>query len=430
MSDPLVHTRSEEAQTAAWPRAPLLLCSSSSRTGPVEGLIALAAHLRAQGIDARFGGDTVRPGEDLPGHLARAGVPLVESLRLSRKVKAGDLIHDARLLTSWVREGAPDLIQCAFAHDHALALWAARRSGAARERLRVVREAHRRVDVSPGRLGLRRRLLAASDGVVVRCEAYRDALVAQGLDPRRVAAIPGVVDSTRFTPGRTPEAHRLRALWGIPANAVLLGMVARMKPERLQTRLVDEFYRALHDSPDAHLVLVGRGEDEEALRALAQRLAPERIRFGGYVRGPDLVDAYRALDVAVWLREGNDGACRGVLEAMACGVPLIVGNDGAPPELVAGSRADPCPQACGRVVDPLLPGALAKAIVELAGSESLRARLGKAARERSLRFTNQRAGEATLSFWRSLGDLPPVSGTVGLGGPVRAPRTEADVSQK
>ena len=287
----LVHAPSDEAQTAAWPRAPLLLCASSSRTGPVEGLIALAVHLRAQGIDARFGGDTVRPGEDLPGHLARAGVPLVEALRLSRKVRPGDLIHDARTLTAWVREGTPDLIQCAFAHDHALALWAARRSGPARQRLRIVREAHRRVDVSPGRLGVRRRLLGASDGVIVRCEAYRDALVAQGLDPSRVAAIPGSVDQTLFTPGRTPEAHRLRARWGIPENGVLIGMVARMKPERLQTRLVDEFYRALHDSPDAHLVLVGRGEDEEALRGLAQRLAPERIRFGGYLRGPGLVDA-------------------------------------------------------------------------------------------------------------------------------------------
>ena len=49
----------------SWPRAPLLMVSSSSRTGPAEGLISLARELRAQGCDARFAGDTVRPGENV-----------------------------------------------------------------------------------------------------------------------------------------------------------------------------------------------------------------------------------------------------------------------------------------------------------------------------------------------------------------------------
>src|SRR3981081_3706830 len=77
-----------------------------------------------------------------------------------------------------------------------------------------------------------------------------------------------------------------------------------------------------------------RGEGEASWGDPAPRLSPERIHFGGYLRGPGLVEAYRALDVAVWLREGNDGACRGVLEAMACGVPVIAGEEGAPAELV------------------------------------------------------------------------------------------------
>src|SRR5438132_3181490 len=61
-----------------------------------------------------------------------------------------------------------------------------------------------------------------------------------------------------------------------------------------------------------------------------------------------MLEAYRALDVAIWLRKGNDGGCRGVLEAMACGVPVVTGEDGAPPEL-AGET--------GRVVRPDDPGA-------------------------------------------------------------------------
>jgi len=185
--DPQMNMPGRAAFEPSWPRAPLLLCASSSRTGPVEGLIALGRFLRARGIDARFAGDRVREGEDLPGHLERAGVPWVPGLSLSRKVRLADLLRDARTLTGWVREGTPDLLHAAFAHDFSLALWAVRRSGAARENLRLVREAHRRADVSPGRFGIRTKLLRRADGVIVRAQSYANALVRcanRGASPR------------------------------------------------------------------------------------------------------------------------------------------------------------------------------------------------------------------------------------------------------
>ncbi len=396
-----------------WPRAPLLLCASSSRTGPVEGLIALARSLRGRGIDARFAGDRVREGEDLQGHLERAGVPWVPGLAMSRKIRVADLLRDARTLASWVREGTPDLLHCAFAHDFSLALWAARRAGAARGNLRLVREAHRALDLAPGRFGLRLAMLRRADGVIVRARAYRERLLAHGLDPRRVRHIPGGVDSAVFTPGRTDAARALRDAWGVPPGAPLVGMVARMKPERMQESLLRAFVSFEHQVSDdfqegrpapAHLVFVGRGEDEPRLRALARGLGARRVHFGGYQRGPALVDAYRALDVAVWLREGNDGACRGLLEAMACGLPAIVGAEGAPPELIAPEgRA-----ACGRVVDPEKPEAIAAALRELLLSEPLRRELGALAREYAGQHPHERPAEETLAFWRELRGLPPV----------------------
>src|SRR5438067_2427591 len=146
-----------------WPRSALLLVSSSSRTGPVEGFISLARELRARGVDARFGGDTVRPGENLGEHLALAGVPWETGLRLSRKVRPADLLHDAGSLTRWAREGRFDVLQAGFAHDHHLSLWAAAR--AKRPDLRVVRAAQRRIDVEPGALRLRLRAVARPIGL-------------------------------------------------------------------------------------------------------------------------------------------------------------------------------------------------------------------------------------------------------------------------
>jgi glycosyltransferase involved in cell wall biosynthesis len=379
-----------------WPRSALVLVSSSSRTGPVEGFISLAHELRARGVDARFGGDTVRSGENLGEHLALAGVPWETGLRLSRKAWPVDVLHDAGLLARWARERRFDVLQAGFAHDHHLSLWAAAR--ARRPDLRVVRAAQRRLDLEPGALGLRLRALRRSDGVIVHAEAYRRKLVGMGLEPDRVAAIPAGVDGAWFTPGSAP---RLRREWGVPEDAPLAGMVARMKPERGHRTLLRAFARALSACPDAWLVLVGRGEDEAALRALAAQLSP-RIVFGGYLRGPGLVEAYRALDVAVWLREGNDGACRGVLEAMACGKPVVGGSEGASGELVRDG-------VDGRVVPPGDEEAIASALGSLLGDRE-RARLfGGSARRRAEELTPGRAAEATLAFWRRLRALEPRS---------------------
>jgi glycosyltransferase involved in cell wall biosynthesis len=354
---------------------PLLLCASSSRTGPVEGLISLAAELRKRGIDAHFAGDTVRPGENLAGHLAEAGVSFERELRLSRKLRIADVLHDARVLRSWTRAGRYDVLHAAFAHDHSLALLAKRRG------VVVVRAAQRRSDVEVA--GLRLLALRKSDGVVVHAQAYRERLLQQ-LPEERVAYVPPSVDAARFTPG----ASGMRRKWGIPDGAPLAGIVARMKPERGHRVLLRAFASVLRKLPEARLVLVGRGEDEEALRALA----PPQVVLGGYARGPDLIDAYRALDVAVWLREGNDGGCRGVLEAMACGVPVVAGSDGASGELVREG-------VDGIVVDAESEDAIASALSALLGDPARARSSGAAARERALAFTPARAASETLAFW-------------------------------
>ena len=322
----------------SWPRAALLLLSSSSRTGPAEGLISLAREVRARGVDARFAADTVRPGEDLGEHLAHAGVPWERDLRLSRRVRPGDVLHDARLLADWVRSGKFDVLHAAFAHDHHLCLWAASRTR--REDLRVVRAAQRAVDVTPGIVGQRRWALRRTDGMLVHCAAYRDRLLAQGLDPARVAVVPAGVDAAWFSPGRAPD---LRARWGMPEKAPLAGMVARMKPERGHRVLLDAFARALRQVPEAHLVLVGRGEDEPALRELAGRLAPARIHFGGYLRGPELVEQGLMLATALVPAIGYDAAAKIAKEALASGKTI---------RRVARERTRLSPEELDRLLDP------------------------------------------------------------------------------
>ena len=165
-------------------------------------MISLARELRALGLDARFAGDTVRPGENLGEHLAQAGVPWEDELRLSRKVRIGDVLHDVRLLTGWARSGRFDVFHAGFAHDHFVSLLAARR--ARNPDLRLVRAVQRRTELEPGFFDRRLRVLRRSDGVVVHSESYRQLLL-KHLPIGRVAYVPGAVDAHWFTPGRAPE---------------------------------------------------------------------------------------------------------------------------------------------------------------------------------------------------------------------------------
>jgi glycosyltransferase involved in cell wall biosynthesis len=83
---------------------------------------------------------------------------------------------------------------------------------------------------------------------------------------------------------------------------------------------------------------------------------------------------------------------------MACGVPVVAGNDGAAAEMVAGT---------GSVVPADDPSTIAASLAGLLGDLARARKLGSAARARAEEYTPRRAAEATLAFWRRLRELPP-----------------------
>ena len=110
----------------------------------------------------------------------------------------------------------------------------------------------------------------------------------------------------------------------------MAGIISRIKPEQLRHRLIRAFREVRAAVPEAELLVIGRGEFEPDLRGLVASLGLDgTVIFAGYRAGNELPDAYRALDVMVWLAEGNNGACRSVLEAMATGLPVVGGKVGA-----------------------------------------------------------------------------------------------------
>ncbi len=360
----------------------LSLLSSSSVTGPAELCLEDARQLRAAGHQVLFGCDTRRSGNYVQA-IRDAGFELMKELTLCPKPTASEVLRDLKLLRE--RVGDADLVHCRFAHDHTLAMLAMRGMV---DRPALVRTAEIARSLRPG--WLRGVGFRACDAVVVSCQDYARRLEHDHRVPdSRIHILPGRVDGRRFS----PSDRGLRQEFGVAGDQVLFGIVSRIKIERRHETIVRGFASIAHENPQARLAIVGRGEHEPAIRQLVEQLGlAQRVIFAGYRTGDELVAAYRAFDVALWLAEGNDGTCRAVLESMACGVPTLTAREGAMAELVRDGED-------GLVVEPT-EGAVAAGMVRLL-EPSLRTGMKRSARERALRFGPDRRGQGLLSIYEA-----------------------------
>ncbi len=368
----------------------LELLASPVWTGPAEPMASVAAELAQRGHLVEIAVDTLRSG-DLAGRLWKMGFAVHGELGLSTKSYPWRVALDIHRLTG----AAPafEIFHANFSHDHLLAVIAARRSAA---HPRVVRTVHSARSLR-GRF-LQGAIHRRTDGLIAVCQSYADELLRRfRVDPRRVATIRGAVDANSFT----PDGPNLRSELGIPSAAPVAGIVARIKPERRHLDLVRAFAQVLGDLPEARLAIIGRGEALPALKREVDRLElSARIVFAGYRSGGELRAAYRTLDAKVLLAEGNDGSCRAMLEAMACGRPVIAYRFGAAAETIVNDMN-------GLLVEPGDVAGLAKALKRLLSDRAHCARLGAQARAHVQRlFTESARADAVEGFLQEILRLP------------------------
>ncbi|MFP5309366.1 MAG: glycosyltransferase family 4 protein [Actinomycetes bacterium] len=190
----------------------------------------------------------------------------------------------------------------------------------------------------------------------------------------RVAHVPPGVDLELFHPG--VDGAAVRAGWGVPPDAPLVGCISRLVPRKGQDQLLDAWPRLAELHPEAWLVLAGTGPLEAALRRRAAHL--ERVVVPGRVPWADLPGAYAALDLFVMpcrtRRAGTDVEGLGIvfLEAQACGVPVVAGDSGGAPETVAPGT--------GTVVDGTDVAELCDAVHRWLADPAARAAAGRAGR--------------------------------------------------
>ena len=200
------------------------------------------------------------------------------------------------------------------------------------------------------------------------------------------------VDAELFSPDPRPADHDSELRIGyagrlVPAKGlhVLLAAAARLTfPYRLQ--------------------LIGAGAAESELRSRAESLGiQERVEFVGPVPSNEMPKRYRAMHVCVlpslttphWKEQFG----RVLIEAMACGVPVVGSDSGEIPEIVGTDDAEPG----GRTFPEGDAEALAKILTELHSDPALRRDFGRRGRERVLReFTQERIAAQTVRMYRQL----------------------------
>lgn len=247
--------------------------------------------------------------------------------------------------------------------------------------------------MSPRHHGLRRWLRPLIGQYIAlsgEIATYLETLV--GVAPERISRITNGVDTQRFYPGndRSPLPPGFA-----PPDALIIGTVGRLEKVKDQPNLVHAFIRLMQIIPDARnrlrLVIVGDGSLRPDLERL---LAEAHLQDQAWLAGArdDVPNLLRSLDLFV-LPSRAEGISNTILEAMACGLPVVATAVGGNAELVTDGET-------GRLVPASNSTALAAAIRTYVEDPSLLAVHGSAGRRRvEERFSMEAMMQAYLGVY-------------------------------
>jgi len=191
---------------------------------------------------------------------------------------------------------------------------------------------------------------------------------------RSVAVIHNGVDTRLFSP--MPKQLELKRKFGIPEKALVLMSTGRLIGLKGLQTIVDILPALEH----IHFIIVGEGPMRPVLEDLAGNLGvSSRVHFSGAIAHKELPYVLNQADIFVQPSIGEEAFGISVVEAMACGLPVLASNNGGIPEVVTDN-----------VTGLLLPaGDIASwqgAVERLSKAPELREKMGMLSRERAVRY--------------------------------------------
>ena len=219
---------------------------------------------------------------------------------------------------------------------------------------------------------MNRCLTPITDAFIAVAQDHAQFLINWERFPRdRVFMIPNGVDTDRFRPNpATREPVRLSLQ--VPPHAHLVGIVAALREEKNHSQFLAAAREVLRVYPDTHFAIVGDGPTRNCIEREIEELG---LRANVHLLGTrdDTPDLLAALDVFV-LTSKNEANPVSILEALACGVPVVSPNVGSIHETVLDGQT-------GFLTKPLSSDETADAIMKLLGNKTLATTLGRRGRE-------------------------------------------------
>lgn len=241
------------------------------------------------------------------------------------------------------------------------------------------------------------------DAVVSVCSQSSRELLSEGFPGARIVEIPNGVDLSTFVPHPSRPAREVRTIT----------FVGRLDAYKGVAVLLEAFKGVLSQLTNLRLLIVGTGPDATLLKETAGAMELEgRVHFRG--REEDVLSVLGDTDIFV-LPTLSEGMSNVLLEAMACGLPVVA--------TAVGGNSDLISHRCnGMLVPPADPQALREALVELLENTTLAQHLGGRARKTvedhysmervTERYLQLYAGLASRKRWEETG--VPATGETGV----------------
>jgi glycosyltransferase involved in cell wall biosynthesis len=235
------------------------------------------------------------------------------------------------------------------------------------------------------------RSMRVADAIIINSESLRSAIQRYlKVDDRKLKLIYEAVDHDLFAPGDARAARAAVASHGVTKPFVLF--VSTLWPYKNCDGLFRAWALARGELGDRQLAVVGAGRDEKyaaSLRSLAGELGIcEDVVFVGGIPLEQTVNFYRAADVFVYPSFSETFGLP-ILEAMACGCPVVTSDTSAMPETAGGAAV---------LANPKDPASIARAIVEAVGPD--RDRLRDLGLRRAGQFSWGATAAGTLDVYR------------------------------
>ena len=317
-----------------------------------------------------------QPGSPLAARLRTSGVT-VQEIAQGGGLDAGAVLRLRGALRRW----SPNVVVATTSRAHGLALPATLGTG-----LPLVVTRHLDFPItswSRWKYRLTERFIAVSRRV-------GEVLAAGGVAPERITVVRNGIDPAPYALTGT---GRLRAELGIPSSATVILSIGALTAQKDHPTLFAAFARLATEHPDLWLAVVGTGDQDAELRALAARIGHGRIVFAGF--RDDLPSLLADGDLLA-LTSRNEGLPLAVLEAQAAGLPTVATDAGGTRDVVAAD--------CGRLVPVGDVSAITAAIAELVEKPKLRQLLGAASRAKALAYDHRTMAAGHAAVWAAVAE--------------------------